>query len=77
MANLRDGNVPLYLDGHEINIGGDIILEVNDLRIVWEDSTIELFRSIFFMGEEAKNSFKLKILRVGKVQEVMLRFPNE
>ena len=77
MADLRGGDVPLYLGGRELNIGGDIILEVNDIPIVSEGSIITLIKSILSMDEAERNSFKLKILRAGKIQEVMLKFPGE
>lgn len=77
MADLKGGNFPLYLGSEEISIGGDIILEVNDIPIVSENSIVELFKSIFIMDKEERNSFKLKILRSGKVHEVMLKFPDE
>ena len=77
MADLRGGDVPLYLGGREISIGGDIILEVNDIPIVSEGSIIELIKSISSMDEKERNFFKLKILRAGKVREVILKFPDE
>lgn len=76
MADLRGGNVPLYLGGREISIGGDIILEVNDIAIVSEASIIELIKSISSIDGKERDSFKLKILREGKVQEVVLKFPD-
>ena len=76
MADLRGGDVPLYLGDREINIGGDIILEVNDIPVVSESSIVALIKSISSMDEKEKNSFKLKILRAGKVQEVILKFPD-
>ena len=77
MADLRGGDVPLSLGGRELYIGGDIILEVNDIPIVSEGSIIELIKLISSMNEKERSSFKLKILRAGKVQEVMLKFPDE
>ena len=77
MADLRGGDIPLYLGGRELNIGGDIILEVNDIPIVSGGSIITLIKSILSMDEAERNSFKLKILRAGKIQEVMLKFPGE
>ncbi|SMD32065.1 serine protease Do [Reichenbachiella faecimaris] len=77
MADLRGGNIPLHLNGQKLNIGGDIILEVNDIPIVSENSIIELIKSVSLMDEKERNSFKLKILRAGKVQEVILKFLNE
>lgn len=77
MVDLRGGNAPLYLGGREINIGGDIILEVNDIPIVSEASIIELIKSISSTNEKERDFFKLKILRAGKVQEVILKFPDE
>lgn len=77
MADLRGGDVPLYLGGRELSIGGDIILEVNDMPITSEESIIALIKSILAMDEKDRSSFKLKILRAGKVRQVMLRFPDE
>lgn len=77
MADLKGGNVPFVNGGEEINIGGDIILEVNDIPIISEENIITFFKSIYMMSEEERSSFKLKILRAGKVQEVMLRFPDK
>lgn len=76
MADLIGGNVPFYKDDQKISIGGDIILAVNDIPIVSEDNIIAFFKSILVKDEEALNSFKLKILRGGKVMEVILRFPE-
>ncbi|MEO9871786.1 trypsin-like peptidase domain-containing protein [Ekhidna sp.] len=77
MADLKGGNVPFNNGDEEIIIGGDIILEVNDIPIVSEENIIAFFKSIFLMSEEERNTFKLKTLRAGKMQEVMLRFPTE
>ena len=77
MADLKGGNVPLYLKGQTITIGGDIIMEVNNIPIVSEDSVIALIRSIFLMKEDERKAFNLKILRAGKVLEVVLRFPDD
>lgn len=77
MADLRGGSVPLYLGGQEISIGGDIILEVNDIPIVSESSVIQLIEFISTMNEKERSSFKLKILREGKVQEITLKFADE
>ncbi|UII31452.1 trypsin-like peptidase domain-containing protein [Fulvivirga ulvae] len=74
MANLKGGNVPLRIGDQEINIGGDIILEVNDIPIISEENIITFFKSTYLMEKEERNSFKLKILRAGKVQEVILQF---
>jgi len=74
MADLKGGNVPFRIGDQEISIGGDIILAVNDIPIVSEENIIAFFKSIYLMEKEARNSFKLKILRAGKVQEVILRF---
>ncbi len=76
MANLKGGNVPCRIGDQEISIGGDIILEVNDIPIVSEENIIAFFKSIYLMEKEERNSFKLKILRGGKVKEVMLSFPD-
>ena len=77
MADLKGGNVPLNLKGQTITIGGDIILEVNNISIISEDSIIELIRSIFFMKDNERKVFHLKILRAGKISEVVLRFPDD
>ncbi|MEM9831124.1 MAG: trypsin-like peptidase domain-containing protein [Bacteroidota bacterium] len=77
MADLKGGDVPVHLNGRKLSIGGDIILEVNDIPIVSEGNIIELIKSISSMDEEERNSFKLKILRSGKLQEVTLKFPDE
>ena len=77
MADLKGGNVPLNLKGQTLTIGGDIILEVNNISIVSEDSVIELIRSIFFMKDDERKVFNLKILRAGKILEVVLRFPDD
>ena len=77
MADLKGGNVPLNLKGQTITIGGDIILEVNNISIISEDSIIELIRSIFFMKDDERKVFHLKILRAGKISEVVLRFPDD
>jgi S1-C subfamily serine protease len=77
MADLRGGNVSLYFDGREMRIGGDIILEVNDIPIVSEDSIVVLIKSILLLETEERNAFKLKILRAGKEQEISLRFPDK
>ncbi len=77
MADLKGGDVPIYLGGRELNIGGDIILEVNDIPIVSEGSIVELIKSILSMDEKERSSFKLKILRAGKVREVLLKFHDE
>lgn len=75
MADLRGGTALFYLDEEEISIGGDIILEVDDIPIVSEENIIEFFKSIFFTEREERNSFKLKILRAGSTLEVMMKFP--
>lgn len=77
MADLRGGNVPLYLGSRKICVGGDIILEVNDIPIVSESSIIELIKSISSIDEQERDSFKLKILRAGKIREVTLKFPDD
>ncbi len=77
MADLKGGNVPLNLKGQTLTIGGDIILEVNEISIISEDSVVELIRSIFFMEDDERKVFNLKILRAGKILEVALRFPDE
>jgi serine protease Do len=77
MANLKGGNVPFHIGDEEISIGGDIILEVNDIPIVSEENIIAFFKSIFMMNDEERNSFKLKILRAGKMQDVMLNFVDK
>lgn len=74
MADLKGGNVPFDRGDEEIMIGGDIILEVNDIPIVSEQNIISFFKSISLMSEEERRAFKLKILRAGKVREIMLRF---
>ncbi len=77
IADLKGGDVPFYLGDKEIIIGGDIILAVNDIPIVSEENIIALFKSIFLMSEEERSSFKLKVLRAGKVREVLLKFLDE
>ncbi|MEQ6120006.1 trypsin-like peptidase domain-containing protein [Reichenbachiella sp. MALMAid0571] len=76
MADLNGGNVPFYRNDEEISIGGDIILAVNDIPIVSEENIIAFFKSIYLMEKEERSSFKLKILRGGKVKEVIMRFPD-
>ncbi|MEQ8471512.1 MAG: trypsin-like peptidase domain-containing protein [Marinoscillum sp.] len=76
MADLKGGDVPFRIGDQEISLGGDIILEVNDIPIVSEENIIAFFKSILVIDEEALNSFKLRILRGGKVKEVILRFPD-
>ena len=75
MADLKGGNTQLYLEDQEITIGGDIILEVNGVPIVSDKSVVELIRSTF-SKDDKKKDFKLKILRAGKILEVVLRFPD-
>jgi serine protease Do len=77
MANLHGGNVPFRMGDEEISIGGDIILEVNDIPIVSEQNIIAFFKSVFLMNDEERRSFKLKILRAGEMLEVMLSFTDE
>jgi len=76
MADLRGGDVPVNINGKEISIGGDIILEVNDIPIVSEESIIRLMKSIYRTDGEQRDSFKLKILRSGQIKEVILKFSD-
>jgi serine protease Do len=76
MADLNGGNVSFSIGGEKINIGGDIILAVNDIPIVSEENIIAFFKSIYLMEKEERSSFKLTIFRAGKVLDVILRFPD-
>ena len=77
MADLRGGDVPLYFKGQDIMIGGDIIMAVNDVPLISEDSIIDLIQALALLDPKDRNSFRLKILRGGKVREVTLQFPEE
>ncbi|MEM6526276.1 MAG: trypsin-like peptidase domain-containing protein [Bacteroidota bacterium] len=76
MADVRGGNVPLHLDGQTINIGGDIIMEVNGVPIVSRDSIIDLFKAIALLDNQDRNLFRLKVLRSGRVKEIILKFSD-
>ena len=52
-------------------------MEVNEIPIVSEHSIVEFIKTILSMDDQPGKTFKLKILRAGKVQETILRFADE
>ncbi len=67
------GHYLLYRD-REVIIGGDIILEVNGIRITNEASIGNLIRSIVLSSDEDRRQYNLTILRGGEKRQVTLRF---
>ena len=65
---LKGGNIPLNLSGENILLGGDIILEVNGIRIETSESYHQILRNI--QSLKPKDRVRVKILRAGQVLEL-------
>ena len=59
---LRGGEFTVEIQEEELVLGGDIILVVNDILVIDEDSLVEITKSM-----QEKNEVQLKILREGKI----------
>ena len=73
-AGIKGGFQKVNLNGKDVILGGDIILEVNDIPL-----TQEVFEQLSGTIEDknnflTKNNYKLKILRGGKIEEVKINF---
>lgn len=76
IGGLQGGEHFLYYQDREIRIGGDIILEVNGVRITDEKSIGHLIRWILLSSEEERKIYELTVLRAGKVKTLTLRLQN-
>ncbi len=74
MCGLKGGKHLLLYQDRDIIVGGDIILEVNGIRITDEESVGELIRSIVLSDEEERSQHTLTVLRAGQRKEVVLSF---
>ena len=65
---LQGSDGTLTIGGKEIPVGGDIILSVDDIPVVSEEN-IEKIRNRL-AGVAPNASFKMRVLRAGKVIEL-------
>lgn len=80
-AGIKGGFEKVSLDGEEIILGGDIILAINEFPL-----TLHAFEKLGQINSEAteeerenlfnQTSFKLKVLRGGKVEELIIEFKD-
>lgn len=68
---LRGGQYDLTIEGTELSLGGDIILEVNGITIRDEDSLSDINRSM-----QQNDTVQLKVLRGGKVVDLSGTIPK-
>lgn len=73
IAGLKPGLYETSIEGMEFLTGGDIILAVDKFEIN-QNIDLEAFRS-YFAAMESGHSFKLKIFRAGKIQELTVIAP--
>ena len=70
-AGLRAGALPATIDGREMALGGDIILEVGPIVVSGPDAYLKI-RS--YVNSLSPNTlFKIKLLRAGEVLEISMR----
>lgn len=67
LAGLKGGKIPVSILGDHLQLGGDIILAINDIPIDSEDNFIRILFS--FREADNRDSFKVKLLREGAILE--------
>lgn len=67
-AGLKGGFQKVNINGNEITLGGDIILSINGIPITNKIEKLD------FLGKETYN---LKILRGGKIEDIVIEFKKE
>lgn len=64
---LRGGFRTISIDGQEFMLGGDIILQVDDIVITGEESIIKIWE--YLNSNHSATTYTLKVLRAGEVKE--------
>jgi serine protease Do len=72
-AGLRAGTVPATIDGQEMILGGDVILEAAGIPVGGHDAYVKIRAHINALTSNA--SFTVKFLRSGSVLETTVRVP--
>ena len=70
-AGLRAGALPATIDGREMILGGDIILEVGPIVASGPDAYLKIRSYVNSLSTDT--SFKIKLLRAGEVLEISMR----
>lgn len=75
-AGLKGGITKAVVGRNEVIVGGDIILSINEIPLTQQ--AVERLSGISDQSDEflKQNTFKLKVLRGGKVEELTLKFKN-
>jgi serine protease Do len=72
-SGLRAGTIPATIDGQEIVLGGDIILEAAEIPVGGSDAYFKIRSRINSMPPNS--TFTIKFLRAGNVLETTMRVP--
>lgn len=64
---IRGGFRKVSLDGQEIMLGGDIILQVDEIRITGEESVYQIWE--YLSSTHATRTHTIKVLRDGEIRE--------
>ena len=68
LAGFKGGFRMVMIDEQEILLGGDIILQVDDIRITGEESVIKILEYLNLV--QSSVTHKIKVLRAGQVIEL-------
>jgi serine protease Do len=72
-SGLRPGTMPATIDGQEIVLGGDIILEAAEIPVGGPDAYFKIRSRINSLPPNS--TFTIKFLRAGSVLETTMRVP--
>lgn len=64
---IQGGFRKVSIDGQEIMLGGDIILQVDDIKITGEESVYQIWE--YLNSSHATTTYTIKVLRNGEIRE--------